>query len=175
MAIISGQAAYIREEDVEYKRAVSENILTRVGASINYLLENTDYYRFGVVGASYDSLSAYPYTFTEGTEIVATARTILAVKVFNQTSGTSGTTEFRIERQLAAGGSWDNIFSVNCSISNTAADELFFDTSDSGISGVTVPVLSITSLAAGDRLRFVLISAATGARNLIVDVTFNQG
>ncbi len=174
MAIITGQAAYIREEDVEYKRAVSENILTRVGSSINYLLNNTDYYEFGVSGAPYSSLSAYPYTFSANQEYVETARTILAVKVFNEIAGTSGTTEFKIERQLAAGGSWDNIFSVNGSIGHAASDELFFDTSDSGISNVTVPVLSITSLAVGDRLRFVLVSAATGARNLRIQVTFNQ-
>lgn len=176
MAIITSQAAYIREEDVEYKRAVSENILTKVGASINYLLETFDYYQFGVVGsASYDGLSAYPYTFTNTIEIVETARTILAVKVFNLTSGTAGTTEFKIERQLAAGGSWDNIFSTNCSIANTAEDELFFTDSDSPApSGVTLPVLSITSLAAGDRLRLVLVSAATGAQNLDIKLTFNQ-
>lgn len=175
MAILTSQAAYIREEDVEYKRAVSENILTKVGASINYLLETFDFYQFGVVGAEYDGLSSYPYTFTNTYEVVESARTILAVKVFNLTSGTSGTTEFKIERQLAAGGSWDNIFSTNCSISNTAADELFFTNSTSPApSGVTLPVLSITSLAAGDRLRFVLVSAATGAKNLEIKLTFNK-
>lgn len=174
MAIITSEAAYIRSEDVEYKRSVSENILTRVGASINYLLETFDYYQFGVSGAAYSGLSAYPYTFTNTQEIVESARTILQVKVFNLTSGTAGSTEFRIERQLAAGGSWDNIFSVNCTIGNAAADELFFTSDDAAPSGVTIPVLSITSLAAGDRLRFVLVSAATGARNLDVKLTFNK-
>lgn len=174
MAIITSQAIYIREEDVVYKRAVSEGNLSKVGASINYLLENFDYFHFGVEGAPYSSLSSYPYTFTDTIEVCKTARTILRIDVYNQTSGTSGTTEFRIERQLAAGGSWDNIFSTNCSIGNAASDELFFDTDDSGISNVTVPVLDIVDLAAGDRLRFVLVSAASGAENLDVKVFFDQ-
>lgn len=175
MAVITSQAAYIREEDVEYKRAVSEAILTKVGASINYLLENFDYFEFGAVGATYDQLSAYPYNFTDGIEVAETARTISAIKVYNEIAGTAGTTEFRIEKQLAAGGAWNNIFSVNCTIGNAAADELFFtDSTSPAPSGVTLPVLSVTSLAAGDRLRFVLVSAATDAQNIRVKVLFDQ-
>jgi len=174
MAIITSAAAYIRSEDAEYKRSVSENILTKVGASINYLLETFDYYYFGVSGAPYSGLSAYPYTFSANKEVVESSRTILKVKVFNAVSGTAGTTEFKIERQLAAGGAWDNIFSTNCSILNTAADELFFESGGSAPTGVTLPVLSITSFAVGDRLRFVLISAATAAEDLRIYVTFNK-
>ena len=41
MAILPSVAAYVRDEQTTYKRPVSENVLTTVGSSINYCLDQS--------------------------------------------------------------------------------------------------------------------------------------
>lgn len=171
MATIPSEPNLIRVEDVAYGAAVSEAMLSKMGATSNYLLENFDIYDFGITGAPYDSLSAYPYTFTQTVEVMRADCVITNILVSNQVSGTSGTTTFMLQRQLAAGGSWTDILSGNFSIDATAADGLYFKLTDvSYPSGVGAPTLTISSLAAGDRLRWVLVAAATGAEELGIKV-----
>ena len=167
---ITGENSRMYEEDVQYGAAVSEATGYKLGALMNYIADKFSYYEFGVEGAAYSGLSAYPYTFSEAQEVVDLDATIYRIEVTNEISGTSGTTEFKIERQIGGAGAWSNIFSTNCSIVNTASDSLAFTTEDAAPTGVTLPVVSTTGLLKGDRLRFVLISAATGAQNLGVKV-----
>lgn len=171
MAFLPSEPEKIHQEAVQGGAAVSESLLALVGSTSNFILDNFIYYPFGVTGAAYSSLGAYPYTFNGTAESVKYNSNIERIEVFNEVSGISGTTEFRIEKQLAAGGSWTNIFSTNCTISNAAADFLRFNSTDvSAPSGVVLPVLSTTSLAINDKLRFVLVSAADQAQNLHVRV-----
>lgn len=171
MVFLPSEPEKIHQEAVQGGAAVSESLLALVGSTSNFILDNFIYYPFGVTGAAYSSLSAYPYTFNGTAESVKYNSNIERIEVFNEVSGISGTTEFRIEKQLAAGGSWTNIFSTNCTISNSAADFLHFNSTDvSAPSGVVLPVLSTTSLAINDKLRFVLVSAADQAQNLHVRV-----
>ncbi len=149
---------------------MSESLLALVGATSNFILDNFIYYPFGVSGSNYSDLSAYPYVFDGNSESILLKCTIEKIIVTNEVSGISGQTEFRIERQLAAGGAWTNIFSTNCIISNTAADNISFQTGVAAPSGVTLPVVSITDLDVNDRMRWVLISAATNANNLQIKV-----
>lgn len=167
---IDAENSRIYQEDVKYGAAVSEAVMFKIGALANYIADKFSYYDFGVVGASYDDLSSYPYTFSDSIEVVDLDATIYRIEVTNDVSGTAGTTEFKIERQVAGVGAWSNIFSVNCSIVHTASDALAFRSDEAAPSGVTLPTLSTTSILQGDRLRFVLVSAATGAQNLKVKV-----
>lgn len=167
---VTSEPELILDLDVAGGASVSESIGSKLGATSNFLLNNFVALPFGISGAPYSGLSGYPYTFTGSIEIARIRLNIEKVVIFNEVSGTSGTTEFRIEKQLAAGGSWTNIFSTNCSISNTAADSLLFESGGSAPSGVTLPVLSTTTMEIGDKLRFVLITAADQAENLKVRV-----
>ena len=106
-------------EDVQFSTSVSEAVGNKLAASLNYQLDNFDRYVFGVSGGVYSGLSAYPYTFNGSIENLRSDCTISNIEIFNETSGSAGETEFRIERQLAAGGSWTTIFSQNCHIQNT--------------------------------------------------------
>ena len=167
---ITAENARMYEEDVRYGAAVSEAVGYKIGGLMNYIADKFSYYEFGVVGANYDTLSAYPYTFSDQQEVIDLDATIYRIEVTNDIAGTSGNTEFRIERQVGGAGGWSNIFSQNCVIANTASDALAFTTEDAAPSGVTLPVVSTSTLLKGDRLRFVLVSAATGAQNLKVKV-----
>ncbi len=167
---VPSQPDKIHQEAVQGGAAVSESILATIAATANFILDNFTDYSFGVSGASYSSLLT-PYTFAASQENILYKCVIEKITVFNEVSGLSGNTEFRIERQLAAGGAWTTIFSQNGVIANTAADSLYFESTDlMAPSGVTLPILSTLTLEQNDKLRFVLVSAASGAQNLFVRV-----
>lgn len=170
MAYVTSEPKKIYTEDVQFSSSVSEAVANKLGAAINFILDEFIVYEFGVSGNVYSGLSSYPYTFSGCIENVYANSTIYSIEVYNEVSGTSGTTTFYIEKQLAAGGAWTNIFSTNCSIANTAADNLFFSTLLTAPTGITLPVLSTTSLAKNDKLRFVLSAAATAGQNISIKV-----
>jgi hypothetical protein len=157
-------------DDTAGGASCSEAIFSKFGSVSNFVLNNFIVLPFGISGAPYSGLSAYPYTFNGSIEPARLRLNIEKITVFNEVSGISGTTSFRIEKQLAAGGAWTNIFTTDCSISNTAADGVFFETGGSAPSGVTLPVFPATTLEVNDKLRFVLITAADQAQNLKVRV-----
>jgi hypothetical protein len=168
---IASEPQLILDFDVQGGASVSESVGAKIGATSNFILNKFYVMPFGVSGAPYSGLSAYPYTFTGAAEAARLKSQIDSIFVFNEISGISGTTEFRIEKQLAAGGSWTNIFTTNCQIQNTANDNISFSNTDLvAPSGVTLPVLPTTTLEVGDKLRFVLVSAADQAQNLKVRV-----
>lgn len=168
---VASEREKIYIEDVQGGASVSESVASKLSSSINFILDNiTQKMQFGVTGNFYSGL-AVPYTFAQNSEIAAESLLIQRVTVSNQISGTSGQTEFKLERRLFGSGVWTTMFSVNLIILNTAADNLVFSSDDmSAPAGVTLPVLSITTLAKGDEVRGVLITAAGQARNLLVDL-----
>lgn len=170
MTFIPSSPEKLHQEATQGGTAVSESLLATVGATSNFILDNFIFYPFGVFGGVYSGLTV-PFTFTGNMETVLFKSVIEKIVVFNEISGTLGTTSFRIEKQLAAGGAWTSIFSVNGSIANTSADNLSFESTDLvAPAGVVLPVLSITTLEKNDKLRFVLVTSATGGQNLSVKV-----
>lgn len=170
MAYVTSEPKKIYTEDVQFSSSVSEAVANKIGAAINFILDEFNVYEFGVSGNAYSGLSSYPYTFSGCIESLSSNCEIYSIEVFNEVSGTSGNTIFYIETQAAGGGAWTNIFSTNCTIANTAADNLSFSTLLAAPSGVTLPILSLLSFAKNDKLRFVLSSAATGAQNISIKV-----
>ena len=163
--VISSEPEQIFQEDTQYGAAVSEAILAKFGATNNYIMDYFDRYFYSITGGVFSQLST-PYTFNQTVEVVRVGCAVTSLEIYLGETGTTGTTEFKLERQLAAGGAWDNMLSTNCSITSSAADGVVFKSGDTGITGVTAPVFTITSLAAGDKIRLVLVSAATSAQNL---------
>lgn len=168
---ISAEPQLILEADTQGGASCSESLFAKYGSVSNFILNKFYVMPFGISGAPYSGLSAYPYIFTGAAEAARLKSQIDSIFVFNEVSGISGTTEFRIEKQLAAGGSWANIFTTNCQIQNTANDNISFSNTDLvAPSGVTLPVFPTTTLEVGDKLRFVLVSTADQAQNLKVRV-----
>ena len=167
---ISAEPELILEADTIGGASCSEALFAKFGSVSNFVLNNFVSVPFGISGAAYSNLSAYPYTFAGSIESLRLKVNIEKITVFNEVSGISGTTSFKIEKQLASGGAWTNIFTTDCSISNTAADSLYFETGMAAPSGVTLPVFPATTLEVNDKLRFVLITAADQAHNLAVNV-----
>ncbi len=169
MAYVISEPNKVYVEDVQFSTSVSEAVGNKLGSSLNYVLDNFDAYSFGVTGSPYSALSIYPYAFSGTTENIRANCAITDIHIYNEVCGISGSTEFRIERQLSSGGAWTNIFSTNCVISNTANDGVSFNMNDlTAPSGVTFPVASIQDFLANEKLRFVLVSAANQAQNLLI-------
>lgn len=168
---ISSEREKIFVEDTQGGSSVSESVGSKLGSSINFILDRiVQKLQFGVVGQFYSVLTT-PYTFDASSEVSLENYLIQRVSVSIQVSGVSGTTEFKLERRLFGSGVWTTMFSTNVIISNTAADNLVFNSDDmSAPAGVTLPVLSITTLAKGDEVRGVLVTAASQARNLLVNL-----
>ena len=169
---IASEREKIYVEDVQGGASVSESVGSKIGASVNFILDKiVQQLVFGVGGSrSYSGLTV-PYTFTNNSEVAVEDYLIQRVSVSNALAGTAGTTTFKIEKRPFGSLVWTSIFSTNCSIGAGAADNLVFNSDDvSAPAGVTLPVLNTTSIGKGDELRFILISARTGGTNLKVNL-----
>lgn len=159
-------------EDVASGSANSEANANKVAATNNFINSRiTKPLNFGVGGAVYSGLSGYPYIFTNNSEICAENLLIQKIVITNQISGTSGNTVFYLEKRPYGSGTWTTMFSTNCTINHAASDNLIFSSTDvSAPSNVTLPVLAsgMESLLFGDEIRFVLVTAATAAANLLI-------
>jgi len=165
---INSEPELILDFDVAGGSSVSEAFGAKVGSTTNFILNEFSVFEFGV-GEIYSGLAVYPSVV--GTQEYARMRyNVEKIYVYSLASGISGQTEFRIEKQLAAGGAWTNILTTNCIILNTAADDIRFFSGGSAPADVTLPVFPATTLEIGDKLRFVLVTAADQADTLYVDV-----
>jgi hypothetical protein len=165
---ISSEREKIYVEDVAGGVSNSEAVGAKLGASINFIMDRiVQKLQFGIGGKVYSGLTT-PYTASGNSELVTENYLIQRVTVSNQISGTAGTTEFKIERRPSGSATWTSLFSVNGSIGHAAADNLIFKSDAAAPANVTLPVLSITQLDEGDEVRFVLVSAASSAQNLLV-------
>jgi hypothetical protein len=163
MPVITSEPNQIFVEDVAFSASVSEAVGNKIGATVNYILSYFEKYSFGITGGFY-SLLTTPYS-SIATEIVRSNCVITDIFVTQAISGTSGQTEFYILKNGVS------IFSVNGVITSAAADDLsFFALTGSTPGGVTKPVLTSTSLSAGDVLQFVLFTASVQGRNIQLDV-----
>jgi hypothetical protein len=163
MAIVSPAPNLIQQNDVAFGTSVSEAVANKLGSSLNYVLSNFDEYELGFTGGYYSGLTV-PYA-SLATEVIRVNSEITDIFVSQQLSGSSGTTQFYILKNGVT------IFSTDCFISSGAGSNVSFYANTGGTpSGVTKPVLSSTSLSAGDVIQIVLYTAAFQGRNLNVKV-----
>lgn len=159
MADISEARNNIQEEETNYRAAVSEALLKRTGASINFINKRQYDTKQFFLNGRYDRISG-AQTGVDGANMMLFDAEIVGVMMFNLVAGSSGTTTLDIRRFTAsntpAGGT--SIFSTKPSISYTAGNYAFVaydflnSTTLENPSGTTLPVLSITNLNAGDLL-----------------------
>jgi hypothetical protein len=155
----------IQVEETQFRSAVSESTLQKVGSSVNFINDfqfdskafeaNGPYNITGVNEIFVDGLYRFPY-----------ACTIFYVTMFNSVAGTGGTTSLDIKITNVSGspGSFASIFSTAPTIDYTAGSGAFISTSGSG-SGMVAPVISGGSYnaSAGDVIRMDFLSKQTGA------------
>lgn len=159
----------IEREEAAFRSSVSAALATKLGQSINFINRRQfDSHAFnfngryalgvGVLGSD----CMFPCLFN---------MEILGVSFFNRKAGTSGTTEFDVERYTAANTSAGSIFGTTPKITNTASDftwgiyDKLNDTTVKTATGVTIPTVTTVNLNAGDILVCKIVSAMSDAED----------
>jgi hypothetical protein len=101
--------------------------------------------------------------------------TIVSVWIVSETAGSAGTTEFDL-KLATSGGAFATILSTTGKVTSAAASGVW---TDSGAvigaqTGVTKPVLSTTSVNAGQALRFDILQVMTSGKDCRVIVYYVQ-
>lgn len=150
-------------EGSQFRAAVSEDLLQRSGASINFI-NAYQYYQFyfGMMGP-YSFLTT-PFTGVGTQEVFDYNATITNIWVYSGTAGTGGTTQIDIQKASVNSGSYATIFSTKPAVTSAAASGVIFDANGTATTptGCTKPVLSTINFSAGDKLRMDVSSVMSG-------------
>ena len=176
MAEIIPSRELLDEKDTAYKRSLSESIMTRFGATNNFIAKyQTDIKEFKMNG-SYSVATGI--TYFDGIASFFYNSEIVGVTFWNGQSGTSGTTEFDLRWQDENGVDQGSIFSVKPSINSTSSDETFAQRNletgnDNGkTTGVTLPTFSKTTFTEGQAVYAVLTGAMVSAQNCGITIFY---
>lgn len=166
----------VEKEEISFRASVSAALATKLGQSINFINRrqyNVHAFNFngryalgvGVLGSD----CMFPCLFD---------MEILGVSFFNRKAGTSGTTEFEIERYTDANTSAGSIFGVTPKIASTAVNftwgiyDKLNDTTVKTATGVTIPTITTVNLNAGDILVCNIVSAITDAEDCSIMIHY---
>lgn len=161
MADITEERKNIQVEETKPQAALSESLMTRLGAAINFVnkrqLTQHDFNLLGcyniveVPNNGIDGFITYPFAFE-----------IYDIQVMSgDDNGTSGTTELDLKWAADGSTSFASIFSTTPKFTSAAAA---FSSIRPGqtVTGWTAPVLSKTTFAAYDKIRLDLLQAVAG-------------
>ena len=168
MAELTPSREVLFEEDVAYKRALSEALLSRFGATNNFIAKfQTDIKEFKLNG-SYSVATGI--TFFDGVASFFYNSEIVGINFYNGVSGVSGTTSFDLRYIDAAGVDQGTIMSTQASINSTSSNnsvgfENYETTTQIAPTGVTLPVLNKTQFLEGESVYLVLTSSMVSAQN----------
>jgi hypothetical protein len=169
---ISPSRQQILQEDVAYRRSVSEVILTKVGAQNNFINTfQTDSHRWNLNG-SYSVATGID--FYDGPQVMFYNAEIVAISFWQENGGT-GTTEFDLRWINSAGVDQGTIFSVTPKISSTTRKIGFRNlVTGTNVSpaGVTLPTFSKTTFLEGQSIYLRLLTSMTEARNGGVNIFY---
>lgn len=154
-------------EGSQFRNAVSEDLIQRLGSSINFINNYQYSEKQFFLNGPYSNLPSYPQTFSDGLVFFQYDAEIVNVFAFSITKGVSGTTELDVKRATSSGGAFTSIFSTTPKFTSACSNNVWTDSA--GLTpvqtGITRPVLATVNLNAGDALRVDLISAMQSAYN----------
>ncbi len=175
MAAITPARNNIFQEEVQYKASVSESTFTKIGGAINHInTYQANFLEFGfLLGVATSGSPTYNRSFglpavISAIEPFVDACEIYKISLVHGTSGSSGTTELDIQWSSHLSGTWNSIFSTTPKVTSAAAANTSWVTGLTAPTGVTIPVLSKTQFAVGDRLRCRVVSLQGGTPNCFI-------
>lgn len=176
MSNLAGQRQIIQVEDISAGNAVSEALLSKLAAAVNFINEKQIMSRqFGVNGP-YSLWLAYPQLDVGPSEEFFENYEIVNVLVKNETTGSGGATEVDIKVREDGTSVWTSIFATRPKFLSTSSNKAKTDSKGTyGFSaGVTQPILNAgaQNLNAKCEMRFDLISAMTGASDVSVEIFY---
>lgn len=162
-------------EGSQFRSAVSEDLMQRFGASINFINAYVyNQFKFGATGAYGNYSGGFPLTDMGIREVFNDNSSILQVTIASGTTGSSGTTEMDIKWAPAGSSTFNSIFSTTPKVASTAPSNSQFDSNSilSLPTGCTRPVLSNTTFNKGDQLRCDIISAMPGSSDFLITIYY---
>jgi hypothetical protein len=114
--------------------------------------------------------------FVDGALLIDYPATIESIWVQNRVAGSSGITEVDIKVATTPGASFSSILSTSCFITSAAISDVWTDSGSviPAQTGVTKPVLSVTSIPAGSAIRMDIVQRMVGARDLSVTIIYKE-
>lgn len=178
MTMIPPFRKLIQIEGSQFRGAVSEELIQRLGATNNFIsLYQHDVKEFRVNGPY--SKAPVPFYAVDGIYTFLYDAEILAVTLYNAKGGTSGTTQVDIKYSTAPNAAWSSIFSTLPSISynahttpNDVDKEVWVTSFSSAPANTVAPVLSTTLVNAGWSVRMDLLTSQVDASNAGVIIYF---
>jgi hypothetical protein len=165
MAQITPERFLIQQPSTAPQAAVSEDTMSKIGASINHAVTNIvmiqrcviqgPYNLFAPPNETIDGIFSYPFNFS-------IIDLILSSGPFN---GTSGTLELDIKWRPQNTGSWTSIFSTTPKFDASLVGDKTSIALGQTVTGMTAPVLSKTDFDAYDQLRFDILQVPSGYAN----------
>ena len=175
MAEITPKRSTIQNEDVAFRRGVSESILGKIGAQNNFINSfQTDIKEWKLNG-SYGVASQT--TFYDGVASFFFNSEIVGVFFYNGRAGTSGVTTLDIKWLDTNGALQGSIFSVAPQINTSASNETIgfrnLQTNvDVSPTGVTLPTFAKTTFLQGESIFLDLTTSMVSAQNCGITIFY---
>lgn len=160
MSFITPVRANVTNEETQFRAAVSEATMQKVGSSINFINTYQEEHKSWYLNGSYSTLTV-PFAAIDGIFVLDRNVELVSCSMFVRLAGSVGTTELDIKYATAPGGAWTSIFSTTPKIGYLAGNFAWCNTGSS-FANTTAPVISVTNLAAGYALRADLIAYQGG-------------
>lgn len=166
----------IQLEESQFRAAVSEGALQKIGSSINFINKRQFDTKTWEINGPYDATGTGGVNGVDGMYICPHDCEIVGVVMYNIIGGSSGSTSVNVTRYTSPGTSAGNIFSTDPDIDSTATDYAYvgFSISDDGTAvsigggtGMTEPVLTSFpfQLDQGDALVLNFADRMAGGEN----------
>lgn len=173
MSFISPTRANVTKEETQFRAAVSESTMQKIGSSINFINTYQEEHKSWYLNGSYGTLTV-PFAAIDGIFVLDRNVELVSCSMFVRLAGTLGGTQLDIKYATAPGGTWTSIFSTLPAISYLAGNYAWCNTGSS-FANTTAPVISPTkiNLNAGWALRADLMAyQAGGPRGTGINLNF---
>ena len=177
---VTGARTDIYQEEVDYRSALSENLMTKLAAGINFINSNMlQTFNFRFLG-TFASLS----TGEDGVLVFPYAVTLVGYSGHIRVAPSSSAFTIDLHKLNTSGADQGTVMASAIEVTNSAADNVVWyknqlastsnDPTGVGSSGggATLPAINTTSFSAGEALRVDIMSAtlAMGAADLSFNV-----
>lgn len=148
-------------EGARFRSANSEELIQRLGGSINFVNERQYEVRDFIANGQYGAVPTYPIIANDGLSFFKFDVEIIDAWAWVQYAGASGTTELDLKYATTPGGAFNSIFSTTPKI-QAAAGNFVWVHLGSVVANTTAPVISVPNIDAGWAVRMDIITGQTG-------------
>lgn len=151
-------------EGARFLSAVSEELIQRIAASINFINERQYEVRDFIANGQYNAVGSFPIIANDGLSFFLFDVEIIDVWAWVQFAGSGGTTELDLKYTTAPGGSFTSLFSTTPKLTAGAGNYAYIHLG-AVLAGATAPVLATSSINAGWAFRLDILQAQSGTVN----------